>query len=492
MKAIYQKLSFKKLLVGVLFGVLCTVKITFASAGINIDVENRCFYPVTFSMGDDNLTNIEMKVTIQSSTKKLLSYVKNRSVGINAVSDRGDKLGSLIVWLHDDTWGNYMDSRDLKGDIYIDQPSMRWHSWNGTPTVTITTCKSKIDLSQSNLFNGIERVIFFGDSLSDKGTLHEYTLGVIPQSPPYYDGMFSNGDTWAVQFSNDLREKGIEASNYAVGGATTVLDVTGSLPYSLEGEYNTYTLNTTLKGWTNQDKQLAIIFIGANDYLTAKAYMTDQEVDQLTSSVINQIQSTITNLINYGVKRFIVIGLPDISFTPESQFDSKNTDSTHALALMHNQKLQQMVASLQSSYANSGMMFKYIDIASMFDELINQTDQINQEYHLLLNPALNTQSCWNGGYSTSGVSNLTQNNNSQTKLQTLINKYYVNQSVDVINVLNQLPDTADIRSAVLVANSGQLCSNPENYIFWDRVHPTSQIHNALYLYIKEKLNIKSI
>ncbi|MCF6801521.1 SGNH/GDSL hydrolase family protein [Thiotrichales bacterium 19S3-11] len=466
----------------VIASLLFFAKAVFASAGVNIDIENRCFYPVTFSMTDENSPNVEQALTIQSSTKKLLSYVKDRSVSIAAVSSKNEQLGSLTVWLHDDTWGNYLDVQNLTGDIYIDQSSMSWHSWEGTPTVTVTTCKQQIDLSQSKIFDGVQRVIFFGDSLTDKGTLNEYTLGVIPQSPPYYDGMFSNGSTWAVQFSRDLNQAGIETSNYAIGGATAVFDLGGDIPYSLDGELETYQLNSNVKWWTDQDKQLVFIFIGANDYLTVKANLSDSKIDQMTTGVVDNIQSNIKWLINYGVKRFVIIGLPDLSQTPESKVDLENTHSTYELSIMHNKKLASMVEQLQANYQSSQIQFQYINTIDLFELLFNQTEKMNKLYHMSINPDNNSLSCWLGGYSISGL----------TSNSLMINRYYVKQPANVINILQQLPNTADIQTAMLVANSGQLCDNPENYIFWDRVHPTSQIHNALYSYIKEQLHIKSI
>ena len=45
--------------------------------------------------------------------------------------------------------------------------------------------------------NGFTSFWTIGDSLSDPGNLYAATGGAQPQSPPYYEGRFSNGPVWA-------------------------------------------------------------------------------------------------------------------------------------------------------------------------------------------------------------------------------------------------------------------------------------------------------
>ena len=42
-----------------------------------------------------------------------------------------------------------------------------------------------------------DQIVFFGDSLSDNGNLYKLFYKILPKSPPYYNGRFSNGPTWA-------------------------------------------------------------------------------------------------------------------------------------------------------------------------------------------------------------------------------------------------------------------------------------------------------
>lgn len=464
-----------------------SLSLAYASSGANVDIENHCNYPVKFILGNDDLSQIQKSTTLDPNIKKSFGYLKDVSVGIGVETTNNTPLGSLIFWLHSDLWGNYLDTKNIQGKISIDTQNQKWHSINGTPSFTIYSCPSTINISQSQMLKDTQRVVIFGDSLSDKGTLHEYTEGVIPSSPPYYNGMFSNGNTWSVQFKNDLKPYNIEVSNYAVGGATAIFHLFSSPPYSLGGEYDTYRSNTIAKGWNNEDKQLVIILIGANDYLEVKPNLSENEIDQLTSGVIDQIKLTTQYLIADGIKKFVFIDLPNLAFTPESQFDEKNSAITNIISKEHNEKLMTMVKNFTDNYKNQDLKFKLIDISFLFNELINNTSTVNKAYDLVIDKNNNQKSCWLGGYTGSVNYKNTKNNK-----QALINQYYANISPTQINKLNSLPNNSDITSTILAANSGNLCSDPEHYIFWDRVHPTSQIHTALYAYTKDSLGIKTI
>jgi len=67
------------------------------------------------------------------------------------------------------------------------------------------------------------RLVVFGDSLSDNGNLYAVTAGTTPTSPPYYQGRFSNGPVFTELL-------GFNAGRYAAGAP-----VTGSINYAFGG-----------------------------------------------------------------------------------------------------------------------------------------------------------------------------------------------------------------------------------------------------------------
>src|SRR4051812_23080013 len=72
----------------------------------------------------------------------------------------------------------------------------------------------------------INKLVFFGDSLSDNGNIYRILLHLMPKSPPYYYGRFTNGPTWAEKLGDYYyHENYAQVDNYAYGGATTILHV---------------------------------------------------------------------------------------------------------------------------------------------------------------------------------------------------------------------------------------------------------------------------
>lgn len=72
----------------------------------------------------------------------------------------------------------------------------------------------------------LNNIVVFGDSLSDNGNLYEYMKHQLPQSPPYFEGRFSNGPVWierlaASYFPNDPNSHLLD---YAFGGAGVSVD----------------------------------------------------------------------------------------------------------------------------------------------------------------------------------------------------------------------------------------------------------------------------
>src|SRR5690606_37399432 len=68
-----------------------------------------------------------------------------------------------------------------------------------------------------------DRLVVFGDSLSDNGNLYIVTSGANPTSPPYYEGRFSNGPVFTELL-------GFDAGRYAAGAP-----VTGSINLAFGG-----------------------------------------------------------------------------------------------------------------------------------------------------------------------------------------------------------------------------------------------------------------
>jgi phospholipase/lecithinase/hemolysin len=165
-------------------------------------------------------------------------------------------------------------------------------------------------------FSRFERLVVFGDSLSDDGNAFALDPSSFqPPTPPYYMGRFSNGPNWvdyfpsvapsvahfgpitaffAAQLPND------HATDFAVGGATS-----GQVNLQI-GAY------LASLGGKPAPSDLCVIWIGANDFA---AGLAAGSLDP--RATVENIRAGIAQLSSVGVRTFIVITIPDIALTPQ-------------------------------------------------------------------------------------------------------------------------------------------------------------------------------
>lgn len=288
-------------------------------------------------------------------------------------------------------------------------------------------------------------IVFLGDSLTDNGNLYA-AMKVIPKSPPYYEGRFSNGPTWAEYLATSLHEQfQTESINNAVGGATAILHnpVKGALPYILKEEVNKY-----LDFHCPKPDSLFVIWIGGNDYLDEK----HEDGMQLATEVVDGIVNNVKTLIQHGAKNFLMMDLPDLSKIPYSQQVSDGrAERLYNLSQLHHAKIYDAILQLQRDYSN--LSFTYIDVYHLFNDILDNLDAYNQKYHTHLSNK--TDACWQGGYALQTEGNI---------------------ALDVAMDVG--------RNAAM---GKKPCNSPEQYVFWDQIHPTTTVHYIFAEIVKEKL-----
>lgn len=262
----------------------------------------------------------------------------------------------------------------------------------------------------------------FGDSLSGTGNINQIVLQAtggtqtFPQSPPYFEGRFSNGPAWIELLAQKLD---IPFVNSSFGGATsgfenafdTVLPQLSSS--GLQGQVTNFIINNTIA----DPNGLYTIWIGANDYLPndSIAFTPFDNPDQTLSN----IQIAINSLIGIGAETIMVFNLPDLGDIPltnesldgvcpdNNQFDA---DCLNDLTMAHNNGLSNLLSSF-SSDAN----IISIDINTLFNNTVENPSPI---FTNVTNPCLNT-------------------------------------------------------------NTLEVCSNPNEFLFWDNSHPTATAHQLI-------------
>lgn len=220
------------------------------------------------------------------------------------------------------------------------------------------------------LFSGLssaanlKNIVVFGDSLSDNGNLYEYMQHQIPQSPPYFEGRFSNGEVWVERLANAYfpGQGAAHLKDYAFGGAGVAEDTEDNdALFTLKREIDSYLL-------AHQDKaegdSLFIVWIGANNYLGIP-----EEADKTVSEVNLGIKHSLQRLSAAGAKHIVIVNLPDLGKTPAARlFDAETALSE--LSARHNAALAATVSELQQSY--KATQWLYYDVNTLLDDMLAQ------------------------------------------------------------------------------------------------------------------------
>lgn len=185
------------------------------------------------------------------------------------------------------------------------------------------------------------RLYVFGDSLSDTGNAYKADGGIIPQSPPYYKGHFSNGPIWVEDLAEQLNLNADSVFDYAYGGAKSH----GGLIPTLSVQIAEYaSLHPTADPFA-----LYTIWIGSNDFLEDV-----NDAEQATSSAVDTIAQGITTLAQQGAKSFLIPNLPNLGLTPKAiSTDEDNgnhlfSERLNDLSSLFNQKLAVKLSTLSS------------------------------------------------------------------------------------------------------------------------------------------------
>ena len=336
----------------------------------------------------------------------------------------------------------------------------------------------------------IDRVYFFGDSLSDTGNLFDLTDGNFPNEP-YAPGRFSNGDIWVDYLTDKLnltvKPSGIDALtgtievnpnniddgvNFAIGGATSGDDnFEATISLGLEQQIDAFELLVENQS-NNEDEDedededdddededdedddddddegvlnndLSFLWIGANDYfnfieddpntpdiIEANFPDTRSQIEETVSEVVEtNIAGAIQDIIDGGGEEIVVFNLPDLDRTPLGRsLEREDRAILGTLSHLHNDRLLNTLDDLEDS--NSDVNIVHININELFDEILE-------------NP---------GAF---GLTNVTDNFS----------------GFDLYTERETSGASGD----------------PNNYFFWDSVHPTTAAHQIVADFVMDEL-----
>lgn len=265
----------------------------------------------------------------------------------------------------------------------------------------------------------------FGDSLSDVGNDLKLSFGAVPPAP-YFEGRFSNGPNWL----DDLTAKlglGTSATaslnggnDFAFGGAQTgMTDVNGLLLVpTLDDQVDD---NDEFKGVTPIPGALYTLDIGANDILNAVTDFKNKVITfaEMTAAILTEaVQNTLNavkDLYADGMRSLLYYEVPDLSKVPA--YEAIDPTDAGMLAKEFNTDVLKGIATLDLS----GLTVFDLPIFSAFDEIVADPTAFG------LNLTNVTDPCFTGSPTM----------------------------------------------------SGNVCADPDQYLFWDSEHPTEVVQAAI-------------
>ncbi len=283
-----------------------------------------------------------------------------------------------------------------------------------------------------------DQIVVFGDSLSDPG--NAFIFQGAANVPPY-DALdpllvptmsyargghhFSNGRTWVEQLARQFAlskntrpafaELGLDATNYAIGGARAHDSEEEILAPTFE-EVATLSYEVTaflqVFGWNAPKNALYVVEFGSNDIRDALEAQDPSIVEKAVASV----QRNMVSLIEAGAVKFLVCNAPDLSLTPAVIAIDKMKPGTAAgareLSSYYNLLLNQLVATLKSQHPEIQVV--QVDFFDMLLEIVSKPTDFGLSF------------------------------------------------IDTPCVTPGVPPFT--------------CSNPDDYLFWDGIHPTQTVH----------------
>jgi len=291
----------------------------------------------------------------------------------------------------------------------------------------------------------------FGDSLSDNGNLYTWTDATnpvtsgtpIPVAPPYSQGRFQNGPSYAellwdrLGFVGDLTPSLLGGTNYAVGGARSRyhnFDLQpGGLPpatgpstfrmFSLLGQLEQY--QKDLADGPLDSNALYVVWGGSNDLqdvLTLAGKGDTNAAAARLGQAVTDVAFVINSLVTQGARELLVPMAPDIGVVPAVVAQGAQA-AGRAYSKAFNDLLDQALAGLG---AVPNLHIVRYDVFDLVQEMVAHPGDF-------------------------GLTNATT---------PCLENFYV-------------ASTLDPNKPVTV------CAIPDDHMFWDIVHPSARTHEIL-------------
>ena len=262
-------------------------------------------------------------------------------------------------------------------------------------------------------------VYAFGDSLTDTGNLFNATtipdnvrfadwhnIPPTPSSPPYFEGRFSNGEIWIDNFANELDIELTPASelsfinpdsdlsssvtkiedNFAVSpffnGNTTNQSVNFAYGLATTGAEGTTEIGSFVPGMEQQVEFFVEDHLQAEQTADSNALYilwggsNDYFVpDTDPEQVVDNIEAEVESLYDLGARDFLVVNLPDLGETPEADKPdlAVSAEELTELSDTHNLLLDSSVEEMEDTL--TGAEITILDVDSLYEDVLANPEE---------------------------------------------------------------------------------------------------------------------
>jgi phospholipase/lecithinase/hemolysin len=208
------------------------------------------------------------------------------------------------------------------------------------------------------------------------------------------------------------------------------------------------------------DETLFFIFSGNNDYINVFFFDDNYNTAVMSTYIDNVLASmgaSVTKLMQAGARRFVVMGVPHIGDTPRL-VNTGGRDVLNTAIDMHNQRLRNRLQEWQQLYPESDFLF--IDIGQYMDRVLQHPETYG--FNNTSNACIDVKFPMYDTFQNSPFAN-----------------NYVLRYVQVLRYTdrNFAPGESNYR----------VCDTPDDYLFWDEIHPSTRAHNLLAVEICKEM-----
>lgn len=201
--------------------------------------------------------------------------------------------------------------------------------------------------------NKINKIISFGDSISDTGNFYNFSQEIFPNDSTWFLGHFSNGFVWTEYLAKALE---LPLYTWAIGGAA------GEDQYviikGITGQIETYLEQMQVAQNYQPQNTLVTLEVGLNDFVS---------YDRTVAAVSEDLEQAIDLLIESGIENVLLLNLIDASTAPQFKYASNDDiEKVQKRIEKFNGFIDELVPELQAQ----GLNISLYDTESFFEQII--------------------------------------------------------------------------------------------------------------------------